>query len=163
MRFFRVLREGDADGLRELLDANVQMVGDEDGKTPQWSGGIIGAEEVARVLASTILRNARIRLTLELHAVNGRQPAPSSLPVTCKPRISRCPLLFMPVATKESTLPSRTPLRTVKTRMSAANQVNSPASVREQCKTPFTTRSGANISSRISEGTEFSSARYLEN
>src|SRR5713226_5011809 len=51
-RFFDALREGDVEGLRELLAADVHMVGDSGGKAPQWGGGIFGAENVARVLAA---------------------------------------------------------------------------------------------------------------
>ena len=42
-RFFDALREGDIGGLRELLAAGVQMVGDSGGKAPQWARAIIGA------------------------------------------------------------------------------------------------------------------------
>ena len=37
-RFFDALRDGDVDGLRELLAADVQMVGDGGGKAPRWPG-----------------------------------------------------------------------------------------------------------------------------
>ena len=47
-RFFDAFREGDVDGLRELLAADVLMVGDGGGKAPQWSTHIIGAQNVAR-------------------------------------------------------------------------------------------------------------------
>src|ERR687890_1909016 len=36
-RFFEVLREGDVEGLRELLAADVQMIGDGGGKAPRWA------------------------------------------------------------------------------------------------------------------------------
>ena len=76
-RFFDALRQGDVDGLRELLAADVGMVGDGGGKAPQWGGdrGIVGAENVARVLASTFPRFVRIEGTLEPHEVNGRPGA----------------------------------------------------------------------------------------
>lgn len=74
-RFFDALREGDVDGLRELLAADVQMVGDGGGKAPQWARGIIGAENVARMLASTFPWFARIEVTLEPHEVNGHPGA----------------------------------------------------------------------------------------
>jgi RNA polymerase sigma-70 factor (ECF subfamily) len=73
-RFFDALREGDVDGLRELLAVDVQMVGDSGGKAPEWAG-IIGAENVARVLASTIPWFVRIEGTLEPHEVNGHPGA----------------------------------------------------------------------------------------
>ena len=74
-RFFDALRDGDVDGLRELLAADVQMVGDSGGKAPQLARGVIGAENVARVLASIFPRLARIDVTLEPHEVNGQPGA----------------------------------------------------------------------------------------
>jgi RNA polymerase sigma-70 factor, ECF subfamily len=74
-RFFDALREGDVDGLRELLAADVQMVGDGGGKAPQWAKGIIGADNVARVLASIFPWLVRIEVTLEPHEVNGQPGA----------------------------------------------------------------------------------------
>jgi RNA polymerase sigma-70 factor (ECF subfamily) len=74
-RFFDVLREGDVEGLRELLAADVQMIGDGGGKAPQWGRGIIGAENVARVLASTFPWFFRIGGELEPHEVNGHPGA----------------------------------------------------------------------------------------
>jgi RNA polymerase sigma-70 factor, ECF subfamily len=74
-RSFDALREGDVDGLRELLAADVQMVGDGGGKAPQWAKGIIGADNVARVLASIFPWLVRIEVTLEPHEVNGQPGA----------------------------------------------------------------------------------------
>jgi RNA polymerase sigma-70 factor (ECF subfamily) len=75
-RFLNVLREGDVDGLRDLLAADVQMVGDSGGKAPQWGTGIIfGVENVARVLASTVPWLVRIGGKLEPHEVNGHPGA----------------------------------------------------------------------------------------
>ncbi len=70
-RFFDALREGDVEGLRELLAADVQMVADGGGKAPQWGRGIVGAENVARALASTFPWFVRIGGTLEPHEMNG--------------------------------------------------------------------------------------------
>jgi RNA polymerase sigma-70 factor (ECF subfamily) len=51
-RFFDALRNGDVDQLRELLAADVSMVGDGGGKAPALPKSVIGADNVARVLAS---------------------------------------------------------------------------------------------------------------
>ena len=40
-RFFEAFREGDVDALRDLLAADVQMVGDGGGNAPQWSRGVL--------------------------------------------------------------------------------------------------------------------------
>jgi len=74
-RFFDALREGDVDGLREVLAANVQMVGDGGGKAPQWARGVTGAGNVARILASTFPRFIQIDVTVEPHEVNGQPGA----------------------------------------------------------------------------------------
>src|SRR5215467_7086240 len=69
-RFFGALREGDVDGLKELLAADVQLVGDSGGKAPQLARAVIGADNVARVLASFFPWLVRIDVTLEPHEVN---------------------------------------------------------------------------------------------
>jgi RNA polymerase sigma-70 factor (ECF subfamily) len=74
-RFFDALRDGDVESMRELLTADVQMLGDSGGKAPQWGSGIFGAENVARVLASTFPWFFRIGGTLESHEVNGHPGA----------------------------------------------------------------------------------------
>lgn len=53
-RFFDAFKDGDVDRLRELLAADVQMVGDSGGKAPQMGKGIFGSENVARVLAAIV-------------------------------------------------------------------------------------------------------------
>lgn len=74
-RFFDALREGDVDGLRELLAADVQLVGDGGGKAPSLARTILGADKVTRVLAATFPLFLQIEVTLEPHEVNGQPGA----------------------------------------------------------------------------------------
>jgi RNA polymerase sigma-70 factor (ECF subfamily) len=74
-RFFDAFREGDVEGLRELLAADVQMIGDAGGKAPQFARGIIGVENVARLLAAILSPLAKIGVTVERHQVNGEPGA----------------------------------------------------------------------------------------
>jgi RNA polymerase sigma-70 factor (ECF subfamily) len=74
-RFFDALREGDVEGLRELLAADVQMAGDGGGKAPQLARAIIGADNVARVLASIFPWLVRIDVTVQPRQVNGQPGA----------------------------------------------------------------------------------------
>jgi RNA polymerase sigma-70 factor, ECF subfamily len=74
-RFFDAFREGDLDGLRELLTADVQMMGDAGGKAPQWAKGVVGAENVARVLVAMIQPLDRVGVAMEPLAVNGQPGA----------------------------------------------------------------------------------------
>jgi RNA polymerase sigma-70 factor (ECF subfamily) len=70
-RFFNAFKEGDVDGLRDLLAADIQMVGDSGGRAPQWKP-IVGATQVARMLAAMAEPFARIGGLLESHEVNGQ-------------------------------------------------------------------------------------------
>jgi RNA polymerase sigma-70 factor (ECF subfamily) len=74
-RFFDALRDGDVDALKETLAADVQMVGDGGGKAPQWAKGVIGAENVARVIAAMISPFGRIGVVAEPCEVNGQPGA----------------------------------------------------------------------------------------
>jgi len=74
-RFFEALQEGDIEGLQELLAADVQMIGDGGGKAPAFARGVIGAENVARVLASNLPWMVRIGVALEPHEMNGQPGA----------------------------------------------------------------------------------------
>jgi RNA polymerase sigma-70 factor, ECF subfamily len=74
-QFFDALKEGDVDGLRELLAADIQLVGDGGGKVPALAKTIIGAEKVTRVLASVFPWLTQIDVTLQPHEVNGQPGA----------------------------------------------------------------------------------------
>ncbi|WP_328664194.1 RNA polymerase sigma-70 factor [Streptomyces sp. NBC_00328] len=74
-RFFDALKDGDVDALRSLLAADVQMVGDGGGNAPNLARAVVGAENVARLLASVFPVLARINVTFEPHEVNGQPGA----------------------------------------------------------------------------------------
>jgi RNA polymerase sigma-70 factor (ECF subfamily) len=74
-RFFGALRDGDVGRLRDLLAADVQLVGDSGGNAPQWGNGIFGADAVARVLGSFGPQLVRVDVVLEPHQVNGQPGA----------------------------------------------------------------------------------------
>ena len=66
-RFFDAFTDGDVDGLRELLAADVQLVGDSGGKAPQWKPIILGAEKVARVPAALVSPFIQIGVVVQPH------------------------------------------------------------------------------------------------
>ncbi|GAA1971729.1 RNA polymerase sigma-70 factor [Catenulispora subtropica] len=73
-RFFGALRDGDVEGLLTLLAADVQLVGDSGGKAPALARSVVGAGNVARLLAAvfpTFARTAQV----ERHEVNGQPGA----------------------------------------------------------------------------------------
>ncbi|WP_280251756.1 RNA polymerase sigma-70 factor [Nocardia abscessus] len=74
-RFLDAFRDGDVDGLTELLAADVQLVGDGGGKAPQWADRFVGAQNVARALAALVRMFARIDAEMEPHLVNGQPGA----------------------------------------------------------------------------------------
>jgi RNA polymerase sigma-70 factor, ECF subfamily len=74
-RFFGALRDGDVDGLRALLAADVQMIGDGGGKAPALVRGVVGADKVARLLASTFPVLAEIDAKVEPRELNGQPGA----------------------------------------------------------------------------------------
>jgi len=74
-RFFDALRDGDVAGLRELLAADVHMVGDGGGKAPALANRVIGADNVARVLASVVPLLVSIDVQIETRELNGQPGA----------------------------------------------------------------------------------------
>lgn len=74
-RFFDALKEGDVGGLQDLLAADVQLVGDGGGKAPQLARAVLGADNVARMLAAVFPWLIRIDVTIEPHEVNGQPGA----------------------------------------------------------------------------------------
>jgi RNA polymerase sigma-70 factor, ECF subfamily len=74
-RFFDAFRDGDVAGLRALLAADVQLVGDGGGKAPQVAETIAGAENVARVLAALVPPFLRDGGRVQQHQVNGHPGA----------------------------------------------------------------------------------------
>lgn len=74
-RFFEAFREGDVDGLRELLAADVQLVGDGGGKAPALANAVRGPENVARVIAAFVSMCVTTGVVAEPHQVNGQPGA----------------------------------------------------------------------------------------
>ena len=74
-RFFDAFRDGDVEGLRDVLAADVQLVGDAGGKAPALARTVVGADKVARLLAAVVPRLARVDATLEQCEVNGQPGA----------------------------------------------------------------------------------------
>ncbi|MEV6836571.1 RNA polymerase sigma-70 factor [Streptomyces sp. NPDC051133] len=74
-RFFEALKDGDVDGLRQLLAADVQLTGDGGGNAPQLAGAVVGAQKVARLLGTVFPWLFRIGVSLEPHEVNGQPGA----------------------------------------------------------------------------------------
>ena len=74
-RFFDAFRKGDVARLRDLLAADVQLVGDGGGKAPQVGHTIAGAENVARVLAALVPPFLRIGGVVQPHQMNGQPGA----------------------------------------------------------------------------------------
>ena len=73
-RFFDALRDGDVTALRDLLAADVHLVGDSGGKAPALARTVIGADPVARLLAAVFPTLTRIA-HLDPHEVNGQPGA----------------------------------------------------------------------------------------
>jgi RNA polymerase sigma-70 factor (ECF subfamily) len=74
-RFFEALSRGDVDGLRDLLSADVQTVGDGGGKAPQLARAVVGADRVARLFAAVYPPIAEAGVTCEQREINGQAGA----------------------------------------------------------------------------------------
>ncbi|WP_439679613.1 RNA polymerase sigma-70 factor [Embleya sp. MST-111070] len=74
-RFFDAFREGDLDALRELLAADVHMVGDSGGKAPLFATHTLGLANVNRLLAIAVPQIARMGVAVTPHEVNGQPGA----------------------------------------------------------------------------------------
>ncbi|MFC8074256.1 RNA polymerase sigma-70 factor [Streptomyces sp. NPDC057307] len=74
-RFFDALKDGDVDGLQELLAADVRMVGDGGGKAPQLAKPVAGATNVSRLLGTVFPWLIRVDVTCEQHEINGQPGA----------------------------------------------------------------------------------------
>lgn len=74
-RFLGAVKDGDIDGLRALLAADVQLVGDSGGKAPQWSRRVAGPDKVSRALGSGVPWFFAIGGTMEAVTVNGQPGA----------------------------------------------------------------------------------------
>jgi RNA polymerase sigma-70 factor (ECF subfamily) len=74
-RFFDAFREGDVDGLRELLAADVVLVGDAGGKAPLLSSHVVGVAPVGAVMAQLIGYFGRLGVVFEPRHLNGQPGA----------------------------------------------------------------------------------------
>lgn len=69
-RFVDAFREGDVDGLRELLAADVHVIGDGGGKAPAFARPVVGVDKVLRAFAAFTPMLAVSGLVIEPHEVN---------------------------------------------------------------------------------------------
>ncbi|TDC61044.1 RNA polymerase sigma-70 factor [Streptomyces hainanensis] len=74
-RFLDALRNGDVAGLRHLLAADAQLIGDGGGQAPQLANAITGADNVARVLGTVYPLMNQVDVTFAPHDVNGQPGA----------------------------------------------------------------------------------------
>lgn len=74
-RFFAALRDGEVGQLRDLLAADVQVIGDGGGKAPAFTRGVTGFDRVIRVLEGLVPAIGVVDLGVEPHEVNGEPGA----------------------------------------------------------------------------------------
>jgi RNA polymerase sigma-70 factor, ECF subfamily len=70
-RFFEAVRDGDLDGLVELLAEDVTVTGDSGGVSPSWPRPIAGRDRVVPLLVGLARQTAEAGLTLRRAEVNG--------------------------------------------------------------------------------------------
>lgn len=69
-RFFDAFREGDVDGLKVLLAADVQAVADGGGKGPAFIKPVVGVDNVSRLIGAFAPLLGGVGLVQELHEIN---------------------------------------------------------------------------------------------
>ncbi|MGH8869925.1 MAG: RNA polymerase sigma-70 factor [Actinomycetes bacterium] len=74
-RFLAAFREGDLDGLVDMLADDVVAYGDGGGKAPQWVMPILGADRVARLFVGMSREMREHEIVIEPHQVNGQPGA----------------------------------------------------------------------------------------
>jgi RNA polymerase sigma-70 factor, ECF subfamily len=74
-RFFAAATNGDVDGLRDLLAADVTVYGDSAGLRPSWPTPITGSVRVSRLMAGLVAQLASIAGQLRPVQVNGQPGA----------------------------------------------------------------------------------------
>lgn len=74
-RFFDAIRDGDLDGLSQLLAADAQMIGDGGGKAPVWGKGVFGLANLRRLLVAVGPQFAALGVSLEPRELNGQPGA----------------------------------------------------------------------------------------
>ncbi|MGP4111467.1 RNA polymerase sigma-70 factor [Streptomyces sp. 4N509B] len=74
-RFLDAYTAGDVAGLRALLAADAHLVGDGGGKGPRWAGRIVGADDVATLLAAVVPPFLGIGVAVEPRRLNGEPGA----------------------------------------------------------------------------------------
>ncbi|MFI1098435.1 RNA polymerase sigma-70 factor [Streptomyces sp. NPDC020917] len=74
-RFFDAFRGGDVEVLRDVLSADVHMVGDGGGKAPLWSKGAFGIDIVVSRVAALVPLFTAVGVVVESREVNGQPGA----------------------------------------------------------------------------------------